>query len=491
MFESAELGHKIDKKTYQAEVPALREALLDMQYDLIQDKTFPVIILVGGVDGAGRSEIVNRLNEWMDPRFIHTHGMGAASEEERERPRMWRFWRALPPKGRVGIFFGSWYTWPLLRRVYGESDNADLDSELEEARHFEKMLTDEGAIILKFWMHLSKPKQKARLKALEKDPKTRWRVTDRDWTHYKMYKKFMTVAERLIRETSTANAPWFIVEGEDENYRSLTVAKTIHQAIRDRLDNPQLRSEIRAAPLIPPIDNLHILKSLDLTQALAKKKYRAELEKYQGKLNLLIRHPKMAEHSVIAMFEGNDAAGKGSSIRRITQALDARMYQLVPVAAPTEEERAQPYLWRFWRHLPRRGKVLIFDRSWYGRVLVERVEGYCTQVDWMRAYSEINDFEAQMARHGILLAKFWLAISKEEQLARFQAREQTSFKRFKITDEDWRNREKWELYEQAVCDMVDRTSTEIAPWTLVEANDKLFARIKVLRTLCERIEEAL
>ncbi|MCO5761675.1 MAG: polyphosphate:AMP phosphotransferase, partial [Chromatiaceae bacterium] len=387
--------------------------------------------------------------------------------------------------------FGSWYTWPLLRRVYGESDEADLDSEMDEAIRFEKMLTDEGAIILKFWLHLSKPKQKARLKALEKDPKTQWRVTDRDWTHYKLYKKFMTVAERIIRESSTANAPWFIVEGEDDYYRKLTVAKTILKAIRDRLDNATQRSEIRAAPLIPPIDNLHILKRLDLTQALAKKKYATELEKYQGRLNLLIRHPKMKDHSVIAMFEGNDAAGKGSSIRRITQALDARMYQLVPVAAPTEEERAQPYLWRFWRHLPRRGKVLIFDRSWYGRVLVERVEGYCSQADWMRAYGEINDFEEQMARHGIILSKFWLAISKEEQLARFKAREEISFKRFKITEEDWRNREKWELYEQAVCDMVDRTSTEIAPWTLVEANDKLFARIKVLRTLCDRIEEAL
>jgi polyphosphate:AMP phosphotransferase len=491
MFESAELGHKIDKKTYAAEVPALREALVQAQYDLSQNKTFPVIILVGGVDGAGRSEIVNILNEWMDPRFIHTHGMGEATEEERERPRMWRFWRALPPRGRIGMFFGSWYTWPLLRRVYGESGDADLDNDLEDAQRFEKMLTDEGAIVLKFWMHLSKPKQKLRLKALEKDPKTRWRVTDRDWTHYKMYKKFMSVAERIIRETSTSNAPWFIVEGEDPYYRSLTVAKTILHAIRDRLDNPAQHSEIVAAPLIPPIDNLHILKSLDLTQALAKKKYITELEKYQGQLSLLTRHPRFKEHSVVTLFEGNDAAGKGSSIRRITQALDARTYYLVPVAAPTEEERAQPYLWRFWRHLPRRGKLLIFDRSWYGRVLVERVEGYCSQQDWMRAYSEINDFEEQMARHGIILAKFWLTISKEEQLARFKAREQTPFKRFKITEEDWRNRDKWELYEQAVCDMVDRTSTEIAPWTLVEANDKLFARIKILKSLCERIEARL
>ncbi len=490
MFESAELGHKIDKKTFQAEVPVLREALLDAQYDL-RDAKFQVILLVGGVDGAGRTEVVNALNDWMDPRYIETHGMGEASEEERERPRMWRFWRALPPKGKIGIFFGSWYTWPILRRAYGESGDAELDQAMDEAKHFEKMLTDEGALVLKFWLHLSRPKQKARLKDLEKDPRTRWRVTERDWTHYKMYDKFMNVAERVIRETSTANAPWFIVEGEDEHYRSLTIGRTLLQALRNRLDNPEVKSEIRAAPLIPPIDNLHILKSLDLGLTLDKKTYREELEKYQGKLNLLIRHPKFKAHSVVAVFEGNDAAGKGGTIRRITGALDARNYQLVPVAAPTEEERAQPYLWRFWRHLPRRGKVLVFDRSWYGRVLVERVEGFCSQSDWMRAYSEINDFEEQMVRHGIIVMKYWLAISKEEQLARFKAREEISFKRFKITEEDWRNRDKWEQYEQAVCDMVDRTSTRHAPWTLVEANDKMYARIKVLRTLCERIEQAL
>ncbi|MDO9064389.1 MAG: polyphosphate:AMP phosphotransferase, partial [Sulfuricella sp.] len=216
-----------------------------------------------------------------------------------------------------------------------------------------------------------------------------------------------------------------------------------------------------------------------------------DLEKYQGKLNLLTRNPKFKEITVIVVFEGNDAAGKGGSIRRVTGALDARQYQVTPIAAPTEEERAQPYLWRFWRHVPRKGRVSIFDRSWYGRVLVERVEGFCSNVDWMRAYSEINDFEEQLVRNNTVVVKFWLSISKEEQLRRFEERQKTGFKHFKITDEDWRNREKWEDYEVAVCDMVDRTSSEMSPWTLVEANDKNFARIKILKTLCERIEAAL
>jgi polyphosphate:AMP phosphotransferase len=493
MFESAELGHKIDKATYDAEVPKLREALLDAQFDLAQRAEFPVIILIGGVDGAGRGETVNLLNEWMDPRHIETHGMGEPSDEELDRPMMWRFWRALPPKGKVGVFLGSWYTWPIINRVYGITKLADLDQSLERAQRLEKMLADEGALILKFWLHLSREKQKARLELLEKSPKTRWRVTNRDWEHYKRYKKFLTVNESVVRHTSTAEAPWLIVEGADPRYRSLTIGRAILDAIRNRLqeEGKKKTAKTSAPPLLPAIDNLDILKSLNLGQKLEKEKFQKELEKYQGKLALLTRDPEFAKITVMAVFEGNDAAGKGGAVRRVTGAVDARQYQVIPIAAPTEEERAQPYLWRFWRHVPRRGRIAIFDRSWYGRVLVERVEGFCQPSDWMRAYHEINEFEAQLARHDIVVVKFWLAVSKEEQLRRFKEREKVSFKRFKITDEDWRNREKWDAYEQAICDMVDRTSTEKAPWTLVEANDKNFARIKVLKTLCQRIEAAL
>ena len=492
MFESAELGHKIDKATYDAEVPVLREALLEAQMDLAKQAKFPVVILIGGVDGAGRGETVNLLNEWMDPRFVQTHGMGEPSDEELDRPMMWRFWRELPPKGRIGIFLGSWYTWPILNRVRGVTKNAELDQSLERAKKLEKMLVDEGALVLKFWMHLSKEKQEKRLKALEKDPKTRWRVTKRDWEHYTQYDKFNAVNERVIRHTSTADAPWTIVEGYDPRYRSLTIGKIILDAIKKRMKQPAKRNtEVTAPPPMPSIDQLNVLKTLDLKQKLDKKKYQSELEKYQGKLAIMTRSPEFKKITVIAMFEGNDAAGKGGAVRRITSALDARQYNIIPIAAPTEEERAQPYLWRFWRHVPRRGRLTIFDRSWYGRVLVERVEKFCSEADWMRAYSEINDFESQLVRHNIVMVKFWLAISKEEQLRRFKEREKIGFKRFKITEEDWRNRDKWDDYEHAVCDMVDRTSTEIAPWTLVEANDKYFARIKVLKTLCDRIEAAL
>ncbi len=492
MFESAELGHKLDKATYDAEVPVLREALLEAQMELAKQAKFPVVILIGGVDGAGRGETVNLLNEWMDPRFVQTHGMGDPSDEELDRPMMWRFWRELPPKGRIGIFLGSWYTWPILNRVRGVTKNAELDQSLERAKKLEQMLVDEGALVLKFWMHLSKEKQEKRLKSLEKDPKTRWRVTKRDWEHYTLYEKFNAVNERVIRHTSTADAPWTIVEGYDARYRSLTVGKIILGALKKRMKQPAKKTaDVTAPPPMPSIDQLNVLKMLDLKQKLEKKKYESELEKYQGKLAIMTRSPEFKKITVIAMFEGNDAAGKGGAVRRITSALDARQYNIIPIAAPTEEERAQPYLWRFWRHVPRRGRLTIFDRSWYGRVLVERVEKFCSEADWMRAYSEINDFESQLARHNIVVVKFWLAISKEEQLRRFKEREKIGFKRFKITDEDWRNRDKWDAYEHAVCDMVDRTSTEITPWTLVEANDKYFARIKVLKTLSDRIEAAL
>ena len=489
MFESAELGHAITKQTYARQVPKLREALLDAQYDLFQDGRFPVIVLIGGVDGAGKGETVNLLNEWMDPRHIRTVAFGEPSEEERERPPMWRYWQVLPPKEKIGILFGHWYTQPILDRVNRETKHSQLIQRIEDIVRFERMLSDEGALVLKFWFHLSKAAQKKRLKSLEKDPKTRWKVGDTEWADFKRYDKFRKVAEFTLRQTSSATSPWIVVEGVDEPYRNLTVGRTLLAAMRERLDQkPAKVKEDRIPPLPPAIDNRNIVRSLDLSLKLDRGKYEKLLDAYRAKLNLLSRHPRFRNRSVVLVFEGNDAAGKGGAIRRVTRTLDARQYHIVPVAAPTEEERAQPYLWRFWRHVPRHGRFAIFDRSWYGRVLVERVKGLAPEFDWSRAYSEINDFEQQLADNGAIVIKFWLAISKDEQHRRFLEREKTAFKRFKITPEDWRNRKKWAAYETAVCDMVDRTSTDIAPWTLVEANDKLYARIKVLETLCNCIE---
>ena len=491
MFESAELGHKIDKDTFKEEVPKLRAALLDVQYDVLQKKEFPVVILISGVDGSGKGETINLLYSWMDPRHISTLAFSTPSDEEAARPYMWRYWRALPAKGKVGIFAGSWYSQPIADRITGNMRRSELDERLDEINRFEAMLVNEGALVLKFWFHLSKDAQKQRLKALEKDPRTAWRVTQASYDRLKTYDKLQEVAGHVLRVTNTAKAPWIIVEGTDDAYRSLTVGQIVLEAMKRRLQQPLQQVPV-APPIVHSIDRKNVLSELDLTQRLGKKDYETQLAKYQSRLSELVRDPRFTgKHSLVLVFEGSDAAGKGGSIRRIGAAMDARQYQIIPIAAPTEEERAQPYLWRFWRHQPRTGRVAIFDRSWYGRVLVERVEGFCSEADWLRAYAEINDFEHQLTEAGSIVIKFWLQISDDEQLRRFKERQDTEFKRFKITDEDWRNREKWDAYVTAVCDLVDRTSTGQAPWTLVEANDKNFARVKVIKTVCERVEAAL
>lgn len=491
MFESAEIGHKMDKSAYRAAVPALRAALLGAQVDLYANRKIPVMVLISGQDGAGKGETINVLYEWMDPRFISTLAFAEPTDEERERPAMWRYWRSLPPKGRIGIFAGSWYSDPIRQRIQGEISLKELDARADQINRFEAMLVNEGALVLKFWFHLTKDGQRKRLKALESDPRTAWRVTKWNWDRLKTYDQLQEVAGHLLRVTNTPYAPWVVLEGTDDRYRSLTVGQILLEALRNKLTAPK-RPDAPVAPMVRvDMDGRNVLSELDLKLKLADKPYEDQLAHWQGRLSELMRDERFKGRSLVCAFEGADAAGKGGAIRRIGAAMDARQYQVTPVAAPTEEERAQPHLWRFWRHLPRKGHVAIFDRTWYGRVLVERVEGFCSENDWLRAYSEINDFEHELVDAGVIVVKFWLQISQEEQLSRFKAREAIAFKRFKITEEDWRNRKKWDDYQQAICDMVERTSTGEAPWTLVEANDKNYARVKILRVLCERVEAEL
>lgn len=491
MFESAEIPHAIDKATYKEAVPELRQKLLEAQYALMNSRTASLVVVVAGVDGAGKGDSINLMQSWLDPRHVRVHGIGAPSGEEQQRPPYWRYWQRLPPRGKVAVFMGSWYTQPIVDRVFKRTKNTHLDTAMEHARHFERMLTFEGVVLLKLWFHLSKADQRARLTRLAEDDATRWRVTDTDWQNFERYDRFKKVCARALRETSTDYAPWHVIAGAEARFRHLTVGRVL----LDALQRATTYSDHQPAPAVPPtaptVDGKTVLDALDLSQSVGKKAYGKQLEKLQGKLNGLLRDSRFAKRSMVLVFEGADAAGKGGAIRRITSALDARSYYVVPVAAPTDEEKARPYLWRFWRHLPKRGRVAIFDRSWYGRVLVERVEEFAEPADWMRAYSEINAFEQQLVDHGTVVVKLWLQIDAEEQLARFEERKNTGFKQFKITDEDWRNREKWDDYREAVSDMVDRTSTEIAPWTLVEANDKRFARLKVLRTVTDALEAAL
>lgn len=490
MFESAEVGNRIAKKDYDAKVPALRTALLDMQHRLAV-APLAAVVLVSGVEGAGKEETVNLLMNWLDTRGIEVHAMWDSSDEERERPPFWRFWRELPAKGKIGVFFGSWYTQPIIDRVYGRLDSAGFERALHEIVSFESMLAREGILTIKFWMHLSKAIQQERMKKVRKHPERFWRITPLTQKFFKKFDDFSLISEKALRLSDKVFSPWHIVEAEDARYRNLTVANTLLHTLTKELDAlPTPAAETRSKPELPKPASFNVLRNLDLSQHVDALAYKKAIATLQPRLRELTQRLADERRSMLVVFEGPDAAGKGGAIRRLTEAIDARLYRVTSVAAPTDEELAHPYLWRFWRALPRLGNVTIYDRSWYGRVLVERIEGFCGQADWERAYGEINAFEEQLSAFGILVCKFWLAISPEEQLKRFVDRKETPFKQYKLTQEDWRNRDKWDAYEAAACDMIERTSTDIAPWTLVEANDKLWARVKVLRTVCDRLELA-
>ncbi len=488
MFEIAENSQKLSKREYKARLPDLRVELLRLQRQLA-DADFPVLLLISGIDGGGKGDIINLLNEWMDPRYIRTHAFAEPTEEERHRPRYWRYWMSLPKQGEIGIFVGSWYSDPISNWMNNESSHEDLDRDLAHINRLEKELTDAGMLIIKCWVHMSKKNQQKRFNELKKDPRTRWRVSKRDQKHLKLYDEFVALANRVLKKTDSGNAPWNVIEGSDLKYSSVTVAEYLLARVNSHASQPGT-----AATRNINIDKIKKggLKSFrQNSQSLGKREYNEQLEKYQGRLNRLARKMRDKSISAILVFEGWDAAGKGGAIRRITHALDARQYRVIPIAAPTDEEQAHHYLWRFWRHLPRAGKFTIYDRSWYGRVLVERVEKFATDAEWFRAYDEINDFEAELCEHGIVLLKFWLQIDKEEQLRRFNEREQIAYKQHKITDEDYRNREKWDEYEVAVDDMLGMTGTEVAPWQVIAANDKRQARIDILQMVTKAIEKAV
>lgn len=487
LFDQAETGARVDKKSFERVVPNLRVDLINAQYELKQ-ADFPVIVLIGADDRIAADELVDTLNEWMDARYINMHWFGRPTEEERERPRPWRYWRELPGKGQIGVFVGAWATNPIAERMFGKDGQAAFERRLEHIRRFEQTLVDDGALLLKFWLHLPrKEHEKRALGARDGDDKY-WKFIDEDWKIYKTLDQALPLCEQLIQATSTPRTPWHLVESTDKRHRDLNIARQLLQAIRQRLDEPaavpeKSPTEAPTAPCRGPLDQVKLAASIDYDA------YKIQLRKHQRKIQQRSLKAAHQAYSSVLVFEGWDAAGKGGVIRRLTQAMQARDYRIIPVAAPTDEELTRHYLWRFWRRLPRAGKVAIFDRSWYGRVLVERVEGYAPQAVWERAYDEINDFEAQLVEFGINVQKFWLHIDPDEQLRRFKAREQTPYKKYKITDEDYRNRGKWEAYVCAVNEMVERTSTGQAPWHLIPANSKRHARVQVAKLFSNSLKK--
>ena len=491
MLEVAEVGNQVGKEEYNAAIPDLRVGLINAQYDL-RHANFPVIIWIAGDDRLAANELVNRLNEWMDSLYADTRVFADPTDEEYQRPHLYRLWRSLPPKGRAAFFVGGLMR-AAIQRANDEIDEPQFSIWLRHIAKMQEELVADGSLVLKFFLHTPAKAQKKKLKKAKKDPHAGWQVDKRDWAALDSMGPVLPIAERMLRETSGIGAPWTIVESTDSRYRDLTVARTILAALTARLNEQTAHT---ARPLAESVfgdfdAEANVLSGIDLSQSLTRGEYRAQLAKEQAKLKELSLEARQRGVTTVLAFEGWDAAGKGGAIRRITGAMEAGDYRVIPVAAPTEEERRYHYMWRFWRDLPLAGKVVIFDRTWYGRVLVERLEGFATPAEWQRAFDEINDFEAQMVEQGYYVAKFWLHISPDEQLARFKAREETPYKSHKITEEDYRNRERWDDYVKAVDQMVLRTTSDRARWNVIPANDKHFARVAALRQINEGLARTL
>lgn len=493
MFEVFESGSRISKKDYKERLPVLRAELLQTQFAL-QEAGIPLLIIVAGAEGAGKGEVVNRLNSWMDTRYIETSVFTEESDEEVSRPFFWRFWRKMPAAGQVGVFFGSWYTRPITRHVFGTMPADRFHAKMHRIRTMEQMLVDGGMLIVKCWLHVSREEQRRRFKALEKDERTRWRVSDTDWRYHDRYDTFLNVSSSAIRHTDTAAAPWHIIDAGQDRYRDIAFMETLLHQMKTALHrNGSLRSVPAPASLeLPDLARPNnILDRTDLSPVVEGEAFKSAYEDLSLEIEYLSWMCYKQRISSVFVFEGWDAAGKGGVIRRLIPALDAKIYRVIQISAPTRLEKAHHYLWRFWQDIPRDGRVTIYDRSWYGRVLVERVEGFATREEWSRSYHEINEFEQQLIDHGTVVRKFWLHISDEEQLRRFESRQEVAYKQHKITEEDWRNREKREAYKQAVHDMVARTSTEYAPWHIVSAENKNHARLTVLTLIRDALAEAL
>ncbi|MBM3888703.1 MAG: phosphate--AMP phosphotransferase [Verrucomicrobia bacterium] len=497
MFENVDLTKQLDKEAFRKVLPELQDRLRDLARQ-VYDAGIPVIIVFEGWDAAGKGTNINRLVERLDPRGFKVHPVSAPLEDERLRPFLWRFWNKIPARGQIAIFDRSWYGRVLVERMDKLCAKAEWQAAYHEIRDFERQLADDGTVVVKFWLHISKKEQRRRFEKCEADPFLRWKIEKEDWKHHREYKKYYRAVEEMFEKTSTAQAPWTIVEAEDRRFATVKILQTVCDAMADALKakktdpaKPAVAPAKAPARVRPAIRVATILDKVDLSKKLDKDQYSTRLKKLQVRLRELEFEMYHRRLPVIVLYEGWDAAGKGGNIKRLTQTLDPRGYSVIPIAAPTGDEKTHHYLWRFWRQIPKAGHLAIFDRTWYGRVLVERVEGFCSEAEWKRAYHEINEFEGQLASFGTVLCKFWLQISKEEQLRRFKERETVAYKHYKLTDEDWRNREKWSRYEPAVVDMLEKTSTTYAPWTIVEANCKWYARVKTLATLVQAIERGL
>ncbi len=467
------------------------EEKLSQQQMKLKEKRLPVLVLIEGWGAAGKGSAIGQIIKNIDPRFFKVFSMPSTpTEEERRRPFLYRFFEKIPEAGKFTFLDSGWMDQIMKERLDGKLDDKAYAQRVDSVKRFERGLTDNGYLVLKFFFHISKKEQESRIEALLSEKDTAWRVSEGDLWQNRHYDKCLEAFDRYLDDTNTPSAPWYIVDSKSKKFAELQVMETLCMGIETALHNESL-----AVPLLQnafPLIKMPKLRDVPLEgKTLDEEEYKKELKELQAKLGQLHNRLYRKRVPVIIAYEGWDAAGKGGNIKRLTGALDPRGFEVHPIASPEPHEKARHYLWRFWTRLPKDGHIAIFDRTWYGRVMVERLEGFCSENDWQRAYYEMNEFEQELYNWGAVILKFWVQIDKDTQLARFTERQNTPSKQWKITDEDWRNREKWDLYEQAVDEMLQKTSTTYAPWHILESVDKKYARIKALHIVIDALEKAL
>ena len=494
MLKDIDLSRKLDRDSYKQSKDHLELEITRLERRA-RALGIPVLIVFEGWNAAGKGILINRLILPMDPRGFTVHAMREPTEEEQLRPFLWRYWTRLPPRGRLAIFDRSWYRRVLDDRVEGRADRLAVAQAYDDIASFERLLANDGTLILKFFLHISKEEQAKRFDELRANPASAWRVTDSDLATHDQYEDTVYAVDEMLARSDADYAPWVVVESHNRRFATVKILTTVVNALQRHIaaKEQQAERERLVVPVTPLPGNIttSMLDKVDLCLALDRDDYKQRLDAAQARIRDLHHEIYTRRIPVVLVYEGWDAAGKGGNIRRLTQSLDPRGYEVIPIAAPNDLEKAHHYLWRFWINFPKAGHIAIFDRSWYGRVMVERIEGFCSQAEWRRAYREINEMERNFANFGTVLLKFWIHVDQAEQLRRFEERQSNPHKSWKITDEDWRNREKWDAYRVAVDELLLRTSTPQAPWHVIESNCKLHARVKAIETVIAAIERRL
>ena len=475
-----------EEQALKAEVKALKETLAGQQMQL-REKGLPVIVLVEGWAAAGKGSLIGEMICELDPRFYNVVSPAVQPEREDRYPFLWPYAREIPENGQIMFYDSGWMENVVRRYLRREITSGQYRDRVRSVREFERQLRDGGYIVLKIFLRIERQEQEKRLRALREDYATSWRVTEDDLWQQREYKRFREAYEEFMEATGDT-IPWYVLDGENKRTSLRDALKLLTKAIRKGLEEERYVGEPFKEEF--PLVKMPRLREVDLSPALEEEEYERELKQLQKRLGELHNVIYRKRIPVVVCYEGWDAAGKGGNIRRLARNLDPRGFDVIPIASPEPHELHRQYLWRFWTRLPRTGHIAIFDRTWYGRVMVERLEGYCTEKDWLRAYNEINEFERQLTEWGAVVLKFWIQIDADTQLERFEARQNTPEKQWKLTEEDWRNREKWPQYEEAIDEMLEKTSTENAPWHIIESNDKKYARIKTLRLTIEALEKA-